>query len=522
MNRNLILAFALSLAVYAGWALWVEKNYKPLPRAARQSAPATAGAQLRPDDKRTAITAQTVTVAGAGPGETVSLPAIAFHTPEAEVLFNPRGAAISSFKFFGPAGIAELVPHSNPGFFATMSQTEFALKKKTDNSLTFSAEPMKGFVIEKTYNWVEGGIGRITVTAQNRLRKTIEIPEWALRIGPGIGTVPSEKEENPKLWQASFAVNQADRKLPVAKNLSKETPAGPWLWAGVHNRYFLAAVMPDNWPAEKLVYEPKALEKEKAPGLAAPVEKMLLAPGARQEWSLYFYIGPKDYRHLLALGHGLDRSVDFGFFGPIGKAVLKVLYFNHRLTGNYGWAIILLTIFVQILMSPLTYKGFKATMIMKQLQPKLAQIQAKYKGNPARLNQEMLELYRKHGANPFSGCLPMVLQIPIFFALFTALRNSWDLHGAVFTLWVTDLSAKDPYYVLPIVMGAIMFFQQKFTMSAPAGGDPAQMAVMKWMPVIFTFMFLSFPSGLVLYWLTSSLIGFGQQMYLQKRMAVPV
>jgi YidC/Oxa1 family membrane protein insertase len=415
-----------------------------------------------------------------------------------------------------------LVPHSDPGFFATMTQAEFSLKNKTENSITFSAEPMKGFIIEKSYNWVDGGIGRIVITTENRTRKTIEIPEWSLHLGPGIGTVPSEKEENPKLWQASYAVTQADRKLPVTKNLAKETPDTDWLWAGVHNRYFLAAAMPENWPYKKLVYEPKITGKEKVPGLSAPVEKTLLAPGAKQEWSLNFYIGPKNYRHLMTLGHGLDRSVDFGFFGPIGKAILKVLYFNHRLTGNYGWAIILLTIMVQILMSPLTYKSFKATMIMKQLQPKLQQIQTKHKGNSSRLNQEMLELYRKNGANPFSGCLPMVLQIPIFFALFTALRNSWDLHGAYFALWVTDLSAKDPYYVFPIVMGAVMFFQQKFTMAAPAGGDPAQMAVMKWMPVIFTFMFLSFPAGLVLYWMTSSIIGFGQQMYLQKRMTIAV
>ena len=153
--------------------------------------------------------------------------------------------------------------------------------------------------------------------------------------------------------------------------------------------------------------------------------------------------------------------------------------------------------------------------IMKKVQPELQKLQQKYKNDKQRLNQEMMELYKKHGANPFGGCLPMLLQIPVFFALFTLLRNLWDLHGAPFIFWIHDLSAKDPYYVLPIVMGGIMFFQQKNSMT---GGDPSQTAVMKWMPVIFTFMFLSFPSGLVLYWLTSSIIGFAQQKYIQKKM----
>ena len=129
------------------------------------------------------------------------------------------------------------------------------------------------------------------------------------------------------------------------------------------------------------------------------------------------------------------------------------------------------------------------------------------------MNVETMQLYKTHGANPLGGCLPMLLQIPVFIALFTTLRNSWVLHGAPFVFWITDLSSKDPYYVLPIVMGGIMFAQQSLN---PQAGDPAQAAVMKWMPVLFTFMFLNFPSGLVLYWLTNSIVGFIQQIYMNK------
>ncbi|HOX23889.1 MAG TPA: membrane protein insertase YidC, partial [Elusimicrobiales bacterium] len=159
----------------------------------------------------------------------------------------------------------------------------------------------------------------------------------------------------------------------------------------------------------------------------------------------------------------------------------------------------------------------KANVLMRKLQPELKAIQDKYKSNPQKLNEEMLALYKRHGANPLGGCLPMLLQIPVFFALFTALRNSWDLHGAPFVLWIRDLSYKDPYYVLPLTMGAIMFLQQR--RSAMPGMDPTQQMMMQWMPLIFTFMFLNFPSGLVLYWLLGSVVGFFVQIELQKKYA---
>jgi YidC/Oxa1 family membrane protein insertase len=166
-------------------------------------------------------------------------------------------------------------------------------------------------------------------------------------------------------------------------------------------------------------------------------------------------------------------------------------------------------------MFPLTFKSSKSMLLMKKLQPEMKKIQEKFKKDPKRLQQETMELYKKHKTNPFGGCLPMLVQIPIFFALFTALRNSWDLHGAGWIFWITDLSAKDPYYVLPIVMGAMMFVQQKLTMAV---SDKSQAAIFKWMPLIFTFMFLRFPAGLVLYWLTSNVISFFQQLYIRKIM----
>jgi len=247
-----------------------------------------------------------------------------------------------------------------------------------------------------------------------------------------------------------------------------------------------------------------------------PMPAVELKPGEKKTWEAQFYIGPKDYARLKLLGNGLDRAVDFGFFSPLAKLANSSLVYFHKLTGNYGAAIIILSVLIQLMLTPLSFKSYKAMAVMKKIQPEMKSIQDRYKDDPKRMNQEIMELYKRHGTNPLGGCLPMMLQIPVFFSLFTALRNSWNLHGATFVFWIKDLSAKDPFYVLPLVMGGIMFLQQHMN---PQTSDPSQAAMMKWMPVIFTFMFLNFPSGLVLYWLINSTWGFAQSMYLQKKMA---
>jgi YidC/Oxa1 family membrane protein insertase len=183
--------------------------------------------------------------------------------------------------------------------------------------------------------------------------------------------------------------------------------------------------------------------------------------------------------------------------------------------GNWGWSIIALTLCLQVLLMPLTYKSLKAAASMRKVQPEIAKLQARYKDDPTRLNTEMMALYKTAGANPLGGCLPMLLQMPIFVALYNALRSSWELHGAGWMFWIHDLSAKDPFYVLPVVMGGLMFLQSKLN---PPAGDPAQQQMMMFMPLIFTFMFLKFPAGLVLYWLTNSLVSTVLQLALRDRL----
>jgi len=194
--------------------------------------------------------------------------------------------------------------------------------------------------------------------------------------------------------------------------------------------------------------------------------------------------------------------------------LLVVLKFFYQYTGNYGVAIIILTILIKILFHPLTRKQYESMREMQKIQPKMQAIREKFKNDKERMNREVMDLYRTHKINPLGGCWPMLLQIPVFFALYKALLNSIELRHAPFMLWIQDLSEKDPCYVTPIIMGVTMFLQQKMT---PAAGDPNQQKMMMFMPIIFTFLFLSFPSGLVLYWLVNNILTIGQQFVSQRR-----
>src|SRR6185437_985754 len=195
------------------------------------------------------------------------------------------------------------------------------------------------------------------------------------------------------------------------------------------------------------------------------------------------YAGPKGYTRLHMYGKKLEEAVDFGFFSTLGKWTLQAIEYRARLTGNYGWAIVILTFLIDVLRVPLTLKAYKAPFAMKALQPQIAALQKQYKSDPKRLNIEMMNLYKKTGTNPFGGCLPMFLQLPIFWAFFTTLRNAYELRGSPWIFWVRDLSAADPYRILPIVMGVAMFFQQRMS---GAVTDPTQRQMMLVMPVVFT------------------------------------
>ncbi len=230
--------------------------------------------------------------------------------------------------------------------------------------------------------------------------------------------------------------------------------------------------------------------------------------------SLKAYVGPKEWKLFEQLDPRLTDAIEFGWFTFLAKPFFRVMLAIYNFVGNWGWAIVLFTLLVKLVLFPLSYKGMMSMQKLKDLAPKMKEIKERYGKDPAKMNQQMMALYKKHGANPMGGCLPMILQIPVFFALYRVLLNADELQGAPWILWITDLSRQDPYYILPILMGATMFLQQHITPNTMT--DPMQQKIFKWFPVLMTFFFLTFPSGLVLYWLTNNILSIAQQYYINR------
>ncbi|MBI2882925.1 MAG: membrane protein insertase YidC [Candidatus Methylomirabilis oxyfera] len=302
------------------------------------------------------------------------------------------------------------------------------------------------------------------------------------------------------------------------------THSGQVSWTALQNLYFAAALLPEGKGSVATVR--KGPEEQPVISLVTPTQN--LEPGGELTQRVAFYGGPKDLDHLNAVGSDLSKIVDLGWFDALARPALHLLRFLNRVSGNYGVAIILVSVLQKIVLHPLTAKSLRSMQAMKALQPKIAAISERHKNNPQKKQQEVMGLYKKHGVNPLGGCLPMLVQLPIFVALYNALSSSVEMWRAPF-LWIKDLSQPDalfafdvwglkdyPFNLLALLMGVSMFFQQK--MSPPSSSDPQQAKMMLWMmPVLFTVMFWSFPSGLVLYWLVNNVLQMGQQQWLQKR-----
>ncbi len=225
---------------------------------------------------------------------------------------------------------------------------------------------------------------------------------------------------------------------------------------------------------------------------------------------LYGYIGPKDYKILDSIDSNLTHVIEYGIITFFAKPIFLLLEFLHSHIGNWGWAIIVLTVIVKLILYPLSYKGMVSMQKIKEITPKMKELQEKYKSDPQKLQMHMMQLYKKHGANPLGGCLPLLIQIPIFYAIYRVLYNSVELKSADFIFWIHDLSAMDPFFVLPILMGISMYIQQRLT---PSGfSDPMQEKIFRMLPVFFTIFLVFFPSGLVLYWTINNILTILQQL----------
>jgi YidC/Oxa1 family membrane protein insertase len=296
----------------------------------------------------------------------------------------------------------------------------------------------------------------------------------------------------------------APKKIKETETVIKEMD-----WFGVSQSYFIALIYPST--------KGTSLEIKRTPENvinSTQLNPLALSPGANGRVSYTLFLGPKVSHLLSQITPTATKAARYGWLHVLAVPIVWLLNFSNTLTGNYGLDIIILAIFLKVVFTPLTHKSQEQMKEMQKLQPEVKRLQQKYKDDKQALNREVMELYKRRKVNPLGGCLPLLLQMPVFFALYQAFLGAIELRHAPFILWIRDLADKDPTYITPLLMGATMFVQQKMT---TVSADPTQMKMMSLMPIFFTFIFLNFPSGLVLYWLVTNILSIGHQYYINKK-----
>ena len=548
MEKKTILAFVLSLAVLIAWSVLFA------PKPAQKTEPSTKEETVQSQPAPTASpqpapAVQKMERPAGSMASTAEEKEVVVETPLYRAVFSSTGASIKSFKLkkyhlkadpdsplvdlahgqvplvtiqFDPAGKKD----TNPVVYHVDENSLTMEAGASPRELTFRATTSDGLVLQQTFRIdpdqyaVEHGF-----TVSNPLEKPVEgILKARIANLP-----PKESTSYYSFIGITLLLNNKYEEIASKDLKNEKSLSGLIAWISYQEDYFMTAFVPE---AES---QSNFLGRTLASGVLEGTWSAALQPihsGNQFSTRSTLYLGPRDLDILKVIGRKLDLAIDFGWTDIIAKPLLYLLRFFNQYTGNYGIAIILLTILIKILFWPLTHKSYKSMKEMQKIQPLMAKIREKYKDNKEMMNKEMMSLYKTYKVNPMGGCLPMVIQIPVFFALFRILGNSIELRHAPFVLWINDLSAPDrlfhlpftiPYMtppsgipVLTLLMGASMFIQQKMT---PTPGDPMQAKIMLLMPVIFTFMFINFPSGLVLYWLVNNVLSIGQQYRIIKRAA---
>ena len=385
-------------------------------------------------------------------------------------------------------------------------------------TVTFSWKSQEGFALTKQFTFANDSYYiDCNLSAENNSSLPMEIK-------PAVRWPQAVREEAQKesggffggmggeIQQFIYLIADTVNRIEIKDIEENKVFSGDIKWTGFEEKYFISTLIPHEEQDLKLqLFKPYNGEVAFQLGIL-PIN---LLPQTQKTFLSSVYLGPKNLNYLEKGRGELGRVVSFGFFDPVAKPMLFILNLFYTFIPNYGLAIIFLSIGIKLIFWPLTHKSQKSMKEMQKIQPKIAELKEKYKNNKEELNRKTMEFYRTNKVNPLGGCLPILIQIPVFFALYRVLLNSIELRHAPFiSFWINDLSAKDPTYVSPLLMGASMFLQQKMT---PTVGDPAQAKIMLVMPIMFTFMFLSFPSGLVIYWLISNVLSIVQQYYINKQ-----
>ena len=537
MEKRIFLAVLISIAVLALWSAVVPRLF---PELARKPAPQTAPAQKTatanpaapaavPNPAAQAPPATTTPAPPATPAAASTVERTVIDAPDYRAVLSNRGAQLVSFRLKGylrkggtdPVDLVKARPAVRTDYPFAIESRDAAIASRLNGALWVVSERIeKGRrVIEYRYS-----DGTIAATKTFRFSDQPYLFEFAsaispavpyrITIGPGIRTL-SPEEQDSRVVITGNGVVQREGKFKIIGREKGPTMQvfSPFDYVGIEDNYFLAVLRPTRGNEGVLrrmtFFDARKARRDDLYASVNAAADGVVAGDA--------FFGPKETK--LLDRYGLGEALQFGWFGVIARFLLEALVWINRATQNFGWAIVVLTIIIKIVLYPLQHKSIVSMKKMQKVQPKVEAIKSKFKkaktdpDQRQKMNVEMMQLYQKEGINPMAGCLPLILQLPILWGFYNLLSRAIELRGAPFALWIQDLSEKDPYYITPILMTATMFIQTYIT---PTTGDPAQRKIFLIMPLVFGFMFKDFPSGLVLYWLVQNILTIAQQMIMNK------
>ena len=422
-------------------------------------------------------------------------------------------------QYFVRSGLISATSNDLPNHTAT-----FVLSKsgRVDNKNFISFISEKGGVrLEKTFFLSDGSYvveveHRVTQIGAQGAANLLVLYSELVRDGTAVSdsefystfTGPALYTDKEKFTKIDFS--------DIEKNkvtMPRQIPAGEPGWIAMVQHYFASAWLPSDKTVRD-VYVGKVEQNLYRIGLQTPLAP--LAAGASHIEKTRLFIGPQEETLLEKIATGFDLIKDYGYLTVIAKPIFWLLEQIHSYVANWGWAIVILTLLIKLLFFPLSAASYKSMARMKEVQPRLMTLREQLKGDPQKLNRAMMDLYKQEKINPLGGCLPVVVQIPVFIALYWVLLSSVEMRNAPWILWINDLSVPDPYYILPVIMAVSMYVQVKLNPTPP---DPLQAKIMMWMPIVFSVMFFFFPAGLVLYWVVNNILSIAQQWQINQMFA---
>lgn len=568
-TQRLIALIVFSASGFFLWEAWQKHNHPPVPPAAAITAPAAAKNGVATGTNASAVPVPTAAGGNATVAGGVSLPAapnaavissgkrISVITDKLNVVLDTQGADIRSVVLLKHTAHTDktkqftLMQEKASAYFVTQSgllgdglanhTANWALagdKSDVNNNATFdlgTSDKLEvtftnndapnitanktytfkrnSYVVDVRYDIKNNSAAAINPSAYFQFVRDANPPEGESSgsnpfTGIATFTGPAVYSELKKFQKVAFS--------DIDKNKTdypKESSDG---WVAMVQHYFVSAWLPAT-NVKRETFTKKVTDKLYSAGLIVPVGS--IAAGAATALNMPLYMGPQEQENLKALAPGLDLVVDYGFLHILAYPMFVVLSWIHNIVGNWGWTIIIFTILIKLVFFPLNQKAGKSMAHMKQMAPKIEAMKARFGDDKLKMNQAMMEMYKTEKINPLGGCLPILIQMPFFISLYWVLLSAVELRNAPWMGWITDLSTPDPFYVLPVIMGASMFIQTKLQ---PAPPDPVQAKVMTIMPLVFSIMFFFFPSGLVLYWTMQNILTIGQQWYINKTFGTPL